>query len=205
MKYYKPLKCEVILLQVVCVIFLLGWHVTDSVGSNRRYSPIFWHVDNVEKSAEVVLIAKIDIVKAPYDVLGKEFYTMKPVKLLKGEITENDLLVIITNIDSTEGIPPSIESKFSYMLFLKQVVNKNDYAKTGLKYYKLVGNWKGIISLDRGASERRSVEAIRRQYGIDVQAAVLDFIDAIKYIIFNEVDKKHSQSALKIYQSLRSK
>jgi len=196
--YYEALRIGRIFLQAICVIIVSSWYVTEAFGGCPITSIVYWCADDVEKNADLVMTAKLKAVKAPYEVLGKKFYTIETEDLLKGEITKNSLLVTDTVSDSSEGPAPTIESAVSYVLFLKQIEN----SKTGINDYKLVDNWKGIISLDRSASEKRSVKAIERQHGVNIQNSPSDFIDVIRCVIRGEPDKNISESALGMYESL---
>jgi hypothetical protein len=189
-----------ILFYIFIFCFLSGSFLNGSAG--QMESPIFLNINNIKEHADLVLIGNLEPVAPPYEVLGKDFYKMSPREVLKGEVTENSLLVVITNVDSSEGRSPIIEPELTYMLFLQRMTLEDQAAPSGLVFSRLVGNWKGIISLDRKASETRSVNAIKKQYGIEIQASVADFIAAMRCSLSRLTKIDLSSEAIKIYQSL---
>ena len=77
-----------------------------------------------------------------------------------------------------------------YMLFLQ----KADLAAEGfpdtLVAHRLVGNWKGIFSLDPNAVETRAVYGIERQHGVKIHDARQEFVEAMKASFYVAGDDK---------------
>ena len=67
------------------------------------------------------------------------------------------------------------------MLFLKKVKVNDKNAPPNMVFYGFVGNWKGIIPLDANASEQRSVNNIKENYGVNVIESVADFKEVMRY------------------------
>ena len=98
---------------------------------------------------------------------------------MKGNLPAQRLLVVDVNVLSSEGRLPSIEL-LPYMLFLRKVELDKNAVLQNLVFYRLVGNWKGIISLDRTALECRAVDRIAKQYGINIHERLEDFKEAMR-------------------------
>ncbi|MCX5753122.1 MAG: hypothetical protein NTW97_05685, partial [Candidatus Krumholzibacteria bacterium] len=161
--------------------------------------------------ADVVLVGKLDSIPIPYEVLGKDFYAIKPDSVLNGFVGEGSVLVIEWNKASWEGSPALVQPSFSYMLFLRRIDLHSEGLPKELTAYCLVRNWKGIISLSKNASERRAVRHIQRNYGIWVDDVVQEFVEAVRFSVSNyanDEDLKEvqlSKGATKIYNALKLK
>ncbi len=163
----------------VCCYCLFNPFLNGATG--QMNGPIFLDINAIKDQADVVLVGTLKSVSPPFEVLGKNFYEINPQEVLKGKLIKEGLLVIVTNIDSIEGSTPIIEPDFRYMLFLQQTKLEEKKAPSNIVFYKLVGNWKGIISLNKEASERRAVQNILKNYKINIYDMVPEFIMAMGY------------------------
>lgn len=138
-------------------------------------------INIVKNSADVIIISKLEQIHPPYEVLGISYYKIIPEDILAGSLPENSLVVVETNIDTWKGSPPMVEPAFSYLLFLKQIELSEDVLPPNYSGFELVGNWKGIISIDNNAAEQRAIQSIERQYNISINNHKMAFINALKY------------------------
>lgn len=139
---------------------------------------------NIEKEkADVILTARLIPAPLPYEVLGKKFYQIVPDDIINGILAENSFLVVITNVLSSEGKPAEIETDVSYMLLLRKIDLSLEGLPDELTAYSLVGNWKGIISLDKNAVERRAVRKIEKQYGIPLNGTPQEALKKVKALL----------------------
>ena len=138
-------------------------------------------INAVKNAADVILISKLEQMPPPYEVLGINYYRIIPEDILSGSLPENSLVVVETNIDTWKGKPPMIESAFRYLLFLKKIEISEDKLPLDYIGFELVGNWKGILSIDDNAAEQRAIQSIERQYSISLNQHKIAFIDALKF------------------------
>ena len=114
----------------------------------------------IKKKADVIMIGKLVAEPLPYEVFTKDFYRIKSDGVIKGKLDKNSLLIVITQVDSSEGSSAKVELNKRYMLFLQKIDLSSEGLPEKFAAYCLVGNWKGIISLDKTATERRSIRRI---------------------------------------------
>jgi hypothetical protein len=129
--------------------------------------------------ADLILIGTLSPVMAKYKETVKTFYKISAEEILKGELTDNSLLVVHQDIDSSEGSHPVIEAHVPYMLFLECVKLDDKVAPQDTTYYQVIQTWKGIIPIIKGAKERRSFQFIEKDYDINFAEKLQDFREAI--------------------------
>ena len=167
------------------------------------------NINTAIESADVILVGSLQPTASPYEVLGKNFYKIKPETILKGNFATNSLLFIVTNIDSSEGSPAKVEAGLPYMLFLQQVDITSEGFPKELVAYHLVRNWKGIISLDEKASEQRAIRNIKKKSGIWIPNLSREFIEAVKFSTGNSMEKGErdkmpiSDGAVNVYRAMK--
>lgn len=172
-------------------------------------SPISLDINWLKSQADVILVGNLESVPPPYEVLGRIFYKIEPRGVLKGSLPTESRLLVRTDVDSYEGSTPSVERSVSYMLFLKQIKLEDKAAPTNLTYYCLVGNWKGIVSLDKNASERRAVDNIAKRYGVNIQEMAEEFKEAMQYSLKQQDEdtgrakENLTPGALVVYKSMK--
>lgn len=186
-------------------------------GTREMNNVVSLDMKSVKNQADLVLFGNLEIVAQPNEVIGKKrfyengilgntFYKINAVEILKGHLPANSFLIVRTNVNSSEGKAPSVES-LPYLLFLQKVELDKDAALQNLVFYRLVGNWKGIISLDRTASECRAVDRIAKQYGINIRERLEDFKEAMRYSLKEQgtkAPKKDLNSgAFAVYEGLK--
>ena len=166
----------------------------------------------VKKQADVIVTARLIPVPPPYEVLGKDFFRIMPDDAIAGSLVTNSLLVVKKNVLSSEGTATEVQTNVLYMLFLQ----KNDLSLEGLPdtfvAYSLVGNWKGIVSLNKHAVEQRAVCRLESQYGIRIDDVPKEFVEAMKATVDTPVDdatkggqkkKELSEGAKNVYNTLK--
>ncbi len=166
----------------------------------------------IKEQADVIVTAHLVPVLPPYEVLGKDFFRIMSDDVIDGSLTTNSLLAVITNVDSSEGKAAEIETNVLYMLFLQEVDLSEEGLPDGLIAYSLVGNWKGIVSLDKNAMEQRAVRRLERQHGIRIYDVSQEFVEAVKATVDTPVDdaakeirkeRKLSDGAMNVYGALK--
>jgi len=206
---------SVVLFPLIAGSCLFG--LTLYAGGGEMNSIVAMNLNAIKDQADLILIGNLEVVDQPNEMIekkilyesrirGKKFYTIKAVEILKGNLPAQCLLVVDVNVLSSEGCPPSIEL-LPYMLFLKEVKLDDKAVPQNLVFYRLAGNWKGIISLDRTALECRAVNSIAKQYGININEKLEDFKEAIRYSLKEQgmkVPKKDLNSgAFAVYEGLK--
>jgi len=185
-------------------------------GTREMNNVVSLDINSVKNQADLVLIGNLELITQLDEVMkknrfyGKEmtlkFYRIKAVEILKGNLPAKCFLVVRTNVLSSEGKNPSIES-LPYLLFLQEVKIDDESFLEGLVFYRLVGNWKGIISLDRTALECRAVDRVAKQYGVNIRERPEDFKEAMRYSLKEQetkVPKKDLHSgAFAVYKGLK--
>ena len=178
-------------------------------GGEEMNSVVAMNLNTVKNQADLILAGNLELAAPPYNVLGKDFYKIKALEVLKGRMSTNCFLVVWRRLLSSEGSAPSIEAQLPYMLFLQEVKLDDKFVPQDSVYYRLVGNWKGIISLDRTALECRAVDRIAKQYGINIRERQEDFKEAMRYSLKEQgtkVPKKDLNSgAFAVYEGLKLK
>ena len=174
-------------------------------------------INSVKNQADIILIGNLEIVVQPNEVIGKKrfyengilgniFYEIKAIEVLKGHLPAKSFLLVRTNVNSSEGKAPSVES-LPYLLFLHKVELDKDAVLQDLVFYGLVGNWKGIISLDGTALECRAVDRIVKQYGINIRERQEDFKAAMRYSLKEQGTKMPKKDlnpgAFAVYEGLK--
>lgn len=137
----------------------------------------------VKERADVIATARLVPVAPPYEVLGKDFFRIAPDDVVDGCLETNSMLVIITNVDSSDGKAAEVEPNLLYLLFLQRVDLSAEGLPNGVAAYTLVGNWKGIVALDKGAVERRAVRRLEIQHGINMDDISRYFVEAVKAVV----------------------
>lgn len=180
----------------------------------RKGNMISLDLNLVMERSDAILTARLVPVPLPYEVLGKEFYQIMPDDVIDGSLDTNSLLVVITNVLSSEGKAAEIERDVLYMLFLRKVDLSADGLPSGLAAYYLVGNWKGVVPLDAIAVERRAVRRLEYQYGINVDDVPQEFVEAVKASFDAPIsdttqnsrnETKLSNGAMRVYNALKLK
>jgi hypothetical protein len=165
----------------------------------------------IEK-ADLVLTGTLVPAPLPYRVLDKKFYRIMPITPIAGGFVTNSVLFV--PLISDWGPPVKIESNMCYMLFLQKVDLLAEGLSKEINAYRLVEDWKGILSLDKAACERRSLRKIAKDYGIVLDDRPQELIDAIKASVRGTVeymgkDEKNentlSDGAAAIYEALSLK
>lgn len=146
----------------------------------------------VKECADVIVTARLVPVTPPYEVLGKDFFRIAPNDVLDGCLETNSMLVITINIDSSEGKAAEVEPNLLYLLFLQRVDLSAEGLSDGIIAYTLVDNWKGIVALNKRAVERRSVDRLEIQYGLNMDDISQYLVEALKVVI-----KKSKESVIK--------
>lgn len=202
-------KLMIVLLGVAFIGSAVG--VVPAKGE-RKGDMVSLNLNLIRQQADTIVTAYLVYVPPPYEVLGKDFYRIMPDDAIDGSLATNSLLAIITNVDSWEGRAAEIETNVLYMLFLNEVDLSLDGLPEGLIAYSLVGNWKGIVSLDKNAVEQRAVRRLEYRYGIKVNDVSQEFVDAVKAAVKRPEDapdkairkgRKLSDGAMKIYSALK--
>ena len=194
------------ILFLMCVLFLgllPSFHIAISAEST---GPAILNLNEVKEGATVVLFGTVESASAPFEVLGKSFYRIHPESVLKGRFDTNGFLVVVTAVDSSEGIPPAFEPRIPYALFLRETKLQESDAPTNVRCYALVGNWKGVVALDKRAAEVRAVRNMAKHCGIDIQDGVEDFKQALRYSLSLEtVNQPLSERGSQVYRQLKLK
>lgn len=172
-----------------CILSLLS---VSGVAGQMNNNPFILDINSVKDNADLVLVGSLELIYPPFEILGKDFYKIHSNEILKGKLFVNSLIVITRNVSSYEGIAPTVEPDSKYMLFLKRTELKENVSK--LVLYQLTGNWKGIISADSKASEKRAVQNILKHYGINIHKDMPNFIKAIRYSLNKESEKKSADT-----------
>lgn len=191
---------------------------TSFAGEEGANSILAMNLSAIKSQADLILIGNLEVIGQPNEMIdkktlyeslirGKQFYKINAVEILKGNLPKKCLLFVRRNVDSSEGSPPSVEAQIPYMLFLHEVKLDDENLSKDLVCYKLVGNWKGIISLDGTASERRSIDRIAKQYGININERPEDFKEAIRYSLKEQgtkvPEKDLNSGAFAVYEGLK--
>jgi hypothetical protein len=167
---------QIISMATIWIGLVVGSVLADEGRDNNM---VYLDLNLVKKNTDVILVGRLVPVPPPYEVLGRDFYQIIAKTVINGGLMPNSLLVMTTNIDSSEGRPVKIELDMPYMLFLQKV----DLASEGLPdrfvAYRLIGNWKGIVALDPTAHERRAIRRIELQHGIKIDDTREEFVEAI--------------------------
>ena len=151
-------------------------------------------LNRVKERADVIVTARLVPVAPPYEVLGKDFFRIVPHDVIDGGLATNSLLVIITNVDSSEGKAAEVETNVLYMLFLQRVDLSSEGLPNGVVAYTLVGNWRGIVALDKNAIERRAVRKLEHQYGIKMDDVSQYFVEAVKAAVDVRIEGATNES-----------
>ena len=177
-------------------------------GDNIRKGGVL-HIDigQMSSKADLVLIGNLEAISPPYEVLGKVFYEIAATNVLKGVMPTNSLLVIHSNIDSSEGSNPVVESNIHYLLFLEEVKLGDQSAPQNIAYYQVIRTWKGIIPLEKHARERRPFMFVEKDYGINLAEKLQDFREAMEFHYAQLKEAGHNKSMLKegalnVYEAL---
>jgi hypothetical protein len=154
----------------------------------------------IDKS-DVVVVAKIKKVGAPYEVLGRWFYKIEVQETIKGKLDTDHFLEIIYNRDSSWGRAPDPESDMLFLFCLKATHPDGDAPKN-YTYYQLIDYWKGIVSFNKTSQEQRAVNELIKTYGIDVRKMPLSFIESVRFFLDKNV-KKEAENAIFFYDALK--
>ena len=179
--------------------------------AGRLHSMTFLDLNVAKENADVIVVSMLDHMPVPYEVLGKNFYRIRPDDVLKGSLATNSLLVIETNVDSSEGKPAMVEPAFRYMLFLQKINLGREGLPRKFVAYRLIGNWKGIVSLDKKAAERRAIRKIQQHYEVLIDDMSQEFVDAVRFSVGDYGSKRGrgrdelSDSAATVYNALNLK
>ena len=192
------------------LVGLILWCLGNCAGAGDvRDNMVNFNINTIKNRADVILIGKLESIPPPFETLRWDFYKISTSKTLKGPIVTNGLIVVESNVDSSEGSPPEIEQRPTYMLFLQDASKMPGLPARGFAYYRLVGNWKGILSLDKNAQEYRAVRNIENNYGIKVNDVAPDFIEALEYSLKDRPSEVQtnavplSKGAATVFEKLR--
>jgi hypothetical protein len=139
-------------------------------------------VNYIKNNAEVVVVGQL--IAAPMSlhqkIDGNMLYEIVQHSFVKGKVSTNSVIAIMTRISSSDGAPARVEERKEYMFFLeKGDMGASEYYDD-LVVYRLVGNWQGIVALDKTARERRAVISIEKQFGVKIDDMPEAFVEAIK-------------------------
>lgn len=124
---------------VVLFLIIVGsclFGITLYAGGGEMNSVVAINLNAIKDQADLILIGSLEIVDQPNEVigekrfyengiLGNKFYQIKAVEILKGHLPPKCFLIVRTNVSSSEGKSPSVES-LQYLLFLQKVELNED-------------------------------------------------------------------------------
>jgi hypothetical protein len=181
MKKHRSKELKIL---AVMLIMSFGIHLMVSRAQQAGKRNFFYlDINKIKKDADVVVTGRLNYlpVLLPDDrmaYLGKLYHAM-PDGVIKGQLPTNNI-VGITRVLSSEGKPAQIESDKRFLLFLKEFDSTSKDVSDGPVVYRLVGNWQGIVALDKTAKERRAVISIEKQFGVKIDDMPEAFVEAIK-------------------------
>ncbi len=140
-------------------------------------------INRITKEADIILTGRLVPVPVSIEQMKylRKVYSIVPNRIFKGQFTTNSLLdVKLRGLSTAEASVVRIEENVLYMLCLKRLDLSSTDIPDDLVIYRLVGNWQGIIALDKTARERRAVVSIEKQFGVKIDDMPEAFVEAIK-------------------------
>jgi hypothetical protein len=134
-------------------------------------------VNTLILKADAIAIATASTVQSPGKNDNRKYYQISSFQNLKGGPFSD---VIVRTEVSADA--PVLEPNMRYMVFLSK---SRDAVPTmdSSALYEFVDAWKGVIPLAEGSSETRSINAINKNFGVDIRKKAAGFVKAVGFTL----------------------